>query len=184
MNRLGLRPDLAFYSNLVTQAINANSLKAAPTSVGNLKFCAIVNAIQSKSQIKRENQGDAVTDYEEQIHLVMAHCSTDERNNSLTNSSGSTACTPKHQGRSQMRGQGVCCETVPQTRHGRCTHEPQQYSFLNKTSIMAAADTPTWLRKIPHSPPPPRRSTGDQWVLREEGGIFLFQVVSPKHMAI
>lgn len=51
MNRLGLRPDLAFYSNLVTQAINANSLKAAPTSVGNLKFCAIVNAIQSKSQI-------------------------------------------------------------------------------------------------------------------------------------
>lgn len=43
MNRLDLRPDLAFYSNLV--------LKAAPTSVGNLKFCATVNAIQSKSQI-------------------------------------------------------------------------------------------------------------------------------------
>lgn len=51
MTGLGLRPDLAFYSNLVTQAINTNSLKAAPTSVGNLKFCAIVNTIQSKSQI-------------------------------------------------------------------------------------------------------------------------------------
>lgn len=46
---------------------------------------------------------------------------------------------------------------------------------------MAAADMPTWLRKIPHSPAP-RRSTGDQWVLRGEGGIFLSQVVSPGHM--